>query len=173
MVVGARTTSPIGHHLFCIDQPADCQADTPNAADPVAITEPLLGLVAEINLSINKVIRPSSDFELYGVEERWTYPIEAGDCEDYALLKLRSLRAIGIAKSDLLMTVVRKRNGEGHAVLTLRTTRGDYVLDNLSSQVKLWRDTPYTFVKRQDPTAPQHWVAIEDGADLVVGSLKK
>jgi predicted transglutaminase-like cysteine proteinase len=71
------------------------------------------------------------------------------------------------------MTVVRKRNGEGHAVLTLRTTEGDYVLDNLSRSVKRWRDTPYAFVKRQSSDNPQRWVSIEDGADLVVGSVKK
>lgn len=173
MAVGNDTTSPIGHHLFCIEQPADCTSDPSDPTRPVSITDAMLQQIALINLSINKAIKPASDRDLYGVEERWTYPGLSGDCEDYALLKRRSLAAIGIPKADLLMTVVRKRNGEGHAVLTLRTTDGDYVLDNLSSQVQLWRKTPYVFVKRQNPERPARWVSIEDGADLVVGSVKR
>ena len=142
-------------------------------AAPLRLEGALFEQISAINLSVNEAIKPKSDRELYGVEERWTYPDKAGDCEDYALLKRRDLRALGIRASNLLLTVVRKRNGEGHAVLTLRTTDGDYVLDNLNRSVKRWRETPYTFVKRQDSDNPQRWVSIEDGADLVVGSVKK
>ncbi len=71
------------------------------------------------------------------------------DCEDFALLKRRMLIQRGFSAADLLMTVVRKPDGEGHAVLTLRTAEGDFVLDNLASDVKPWFATPYSFVKRQ------------------------
>ena len=46
---------------------------------------------------------------------------DAGDCEDFVLLKRKKLIAGGFSPSDLLITVVRKPDGEGHAVLTLRT----------------------------------------------------
>ncbi len=49
--------------------------------------------------------------------------------------------------SDLLITVVRQMNGEGHAVLTVRTDRGDYVLDNLELRVKPWNETSYDYLK--------------------------
>lgn len=173
MATAGATTSPIGHHMFCLEQPSECVADPAGRAEPLRITQGVLQVVSSVNLAINKAIKPASDRDLYGVEERWTYPGASGDCEDYALLKRRSLQALGVATSDLLMTVVRKRNGEGHAVLTLRTTQGDYVLDNLSQQMKLWQDTPYTFVKRQNAANPQRWVSIDAGADVVVGSLKK
>ncbi|KQT42003.1 hypothetical protein ASG43_17115 [Aureimonas sp. Leaf454] len=174
MVVGPATTSPIGHHLFCGERPSDCRIDPAQMGGPLPLDEALLRRVSAINVAVNASIAAKSDRDLYGVEERWTYPDAAkGDCEDYALLKRRDLLAIGIKGANLLMTVVRKRNGEGHAVLTLRTTKGDYVLDNLSLAVRRWRETPYTFVKRQSSDNPRRWVSIEDGADLVVGSVRK
>ena len=48
------------------------------------------------------------------------------------LEKRRDLMSKGISLTDLLITVVRKPDGEGHAVLTVRTDEGDYVLDNLT-----------------------------------------
>jgi predicted transglutaminase-like cysteine proteinase len=47
------------------------------------------------------------------------------------------------------MTVVIDEKGEGHAVLTLVTDRGDIILDNKTSTVLPWRQTGYTFIKRE------------------------
>ena len=55
----------------------------------------------------------------------------------------------GWPESALLITVVLDEQGDGHAVLTVRTAQGDFVLDNKHSRVLLWRDVPYTFIKRQ------------------------
>ncbi len=44
-----------------------------------------------------------------------------GDCEDYALLKRKMLMQAGWPREALLMTVVRDKKGEGHAVLTVKT----------------------------------------------------
>jgi predicted transglutaminase-like cysteine proteinase len=70
------------------------------------------------------------------------------------------------------MTVVRKPDGEGHAVLTLRTTDGDFILDNLSTNVKPWFDTNYSFIKRQSSYNAGRWVTIENGRDVLVGALQ-
>ena len=71
----------------------------------------------------------------------------------------------------LLITVVRQENGDGHAVLTVLTDRGDLVLDNLSPDVLVWNDTPYRFLKRQSTRDTGQWVAIDDGRAATVGSL--
>ena len=118
------------------------------------------------------VIEPKSDIDIYGKEEVWTYPDQAGDCEDYVLLKRQLLINEGLSPSDLLITVVRKPDGEGHAVLTVRTNRGDFVLDNLTTKVMLWKDTPYTYLKRQSARHAGHWVSIEMPDQTVVGSVK-
>lgn len=116
----------------------------------------------EVNAYANVAIEPLTDQEFYGVEEHWTYPVSYGDCEDYVLLKRRMLMDRGWPASSLLITVVRRENGEGHAVLTVRTSKGDFVLDNLVAKVRPWRATPYKYLKRQSETHSGHWINILD-----------
>jgi predicted transglutaminase-like cysteine proteinase len=66
----------------------------------------------------------------------------------------------GFPRQALLMTVVKEANGDGHAVLTVKTNRGEFVLDNLGDEVKAWNKTPYRFVKRQSEQNPNVWVSI-------------
>lgn len=170
MVVGNVTSQPIGHYDFCQRYRNECGPI--RDLKPVDINSDVWALVTKVNLSVNRMITPATDMEVYGVEEYWAYPTTAGDCEDFALLKRRILIQRGISPSNLLMTVVRKPDGEGHAVLTLRTSQGDYILDNLEDQVKLWTDTPYSYIKRQASNNAGRWVTIENGRDVLVGALK-
>ena len=72
-----------------------------------------------------------TDLEHWGVVEKWSYPEDGyGDCEDYVLLKRRMLMQSGWPREALLITVVRDRKGDGHAVLTVKTDKGEYILDN-------------------------------------------
>lgn len=170
MVVGGVTSQPIGHYDFCQRYRAECG---PNIdLMPVKMSSDNWATVNEVNLYVNKTIIPATDMEVYGKEEYWAYPTTAGDCEDFALLKRRILIQRGFSPSNLLMTVVRKPDGEGHAILTLRTAQGDYELDNLSDEVKLWYQTPYSYIKRQASYNAGRWVTIENGRDVLVGALK-
>jgi predicted transglutaminase-like cysteine proteinase len=173
MPIGGATTTPIGWIMFCRENAAECRPERAAPQPPRRLPEALVALAARVNDEINAAIRPVTDRELYGVEERWTYPAGRGDCEDFALAKRRALNAAGVPLADLLMTVVRKRNGEGHAVLTLRTAAGDFVLDNLDRRVRPWDATAYTFVKRQSSADPNVWLAVVSGADVAVGALRK
>jgi predicted transglutaminase-like cysteine proteinase len=107
-----------------------------------------------------------------GQEEVWSYPTRAADCEDFVLEKRRRLMAMGIAAGNLLITVLRQPNGDGHAVLTVRTTRGDYLLDNLDGQIRLWSNTNYIFLKRQSEANAGVWLSINDGRDPTVASVR-
>jgi predicted transglutaminase-like cysteine proteinase len=170
MVVGGITSQPIGHYDFCQRYRQECG---PNVdLMPVRMTNSNWETVNAVNLQVNTTIIPATDMEVYGKEEYWAYPITAGDCEDFALLKRRLLIQRGFSPSNLLMTVVRKPDGEGHAILTLRTAQGDYELDNLSDEVKLWYQTPYSYIKRQASNNAGRWVTIENGRDVLVGALK-
>jgi predicted transglutaminase-like cysteine proteinase len=72
-----------------------------------------------------------------------------------------------------LITVLRKPDGEGHAILTVRTTGGDFVLDNLNDEVKPWDETGYTYLKRQASDHTGRWVTIEDGhGEPLVASIR-
>lgn len=171
MQTAGITSPPVGHYEFCRTAPQECQADTGSVA-PLSLTRAMWNTILEVNYTVNETIFPLTDKEIYGVEEHWAYPETAGDCEDYVLLKRRELMEKGIAASDLLITVVLQPNGEGHAVLTVRTDRGDFVLDNMRNKVLLWSDTEYTFLKRQSDQHAGRWVKIQDGRTVAVGSVR-
>jgi predicted transglutaminase-like cysteine proteinase len=117
---------------------------------------------------MNTEIVPVTDEDHYKVGELWTYPDGAGDCEDIALAKRQALIEEGWDPSTLLMAVVRERNGAGHAVLMVRTDRGDLILDNQVGTVKLWSETDYQFIKRQSQENAGQWVLIDDSRSVVV-----
>ncbi|GMB80818.1 transglutaminase-like cysteine peptidase [Shinella zoogloeoides] len=169
MKTGGVTSQPIGHYEFCQTHKSECRPGARTA--PAKVTEFGWSVVREINARVNRDITPMTDKELYGKDEVWAYPDNAGDCEDFVLLKRRMLMQKGFAAGDLLITVVRKPDGEGHAVLTLRTTQGDYILDNLNNDVKLWTKTPYRYLKRQASFHAGRWVSIENGDAVMVSSV--
>ena len=105
---------------------------------------------------------------LYAVPERWDYPVYAGDCEDYVLLKKRELEKLGFSSHALLITVVLDEAGEGHAVLMVSTNQGDFVLDNRRDAVIRWTDTRYRFLKRQSQDDPRLWVALSEAGKTTV-----
>lgn len=162
MRIHGLSQAPYGFVRFCEANPKECSQDGREETRLDATPERLSELDA-INRSVNRAIKPLTDIEIYGVTEYWTLPTTVGDCEDYALLKRKMLIDRGWPASALLMTVVRDERGEGHAVLTARTAQGDFVLDNKSSQVKIWHQTPYQFVMRQSYLNPKVWVALEPG----------
>ncbi len=165
-----QTSQPIGHFNFCRLNVAECSVKS-LATPPEAFSEALLSSLKEVNAVVNEAIKPMEDIDLFGREEVWSYPSGAGDCEDYVLEKRRTLAKGGIAIANLLITVVRQKNGAGHAVLTVRTDAGDYVLDNLSQEVLPWDHTGYHYVKRQSVADTGKWVSIRHGETPLVGSV--
>ncbi|RUX44971.1 transglutaminase, partial [Mesorhizobium sp. M4A.F.Ca.ET.050.02.1.1] len=160
MHTGGRTTQPVGHYEFCQKLPQECKERTPKQA-PIELTRKLWAAIVNINNSVNTRITPRTDMEMWGKEEVWSYPDNGfGDCEDYALEKRRALMNIGVPAGDLLMTVARQPNGDGHAVLTVRTSLGEFILDNLQPKVLAWTDTDYTYLKRQSTENSGVWVTI-------------
>lgn len=171
MQTGRITSQPIGHYEFCKQFNSECEPVKGSGAAP-KVTDYGWDVIREINRAVNFSVMPKTDLELFGKEEVWTYPQIAGDCEDYVLLKRHMLMERGFSAADVLITVVRKPDGEGHAVLTLRTSEGDFVLDNLEDDVKLWRDTPYSYLKRQASNNSGRWVTIENSTEVMVGALR-
>jgi predicted transglutaminase-like cysteine proteinase len=110
---------------------------------------------------VNQQIEPKSDADHWNVVDRWDLPKDGlGDCEDYVLLKRKILIDAGLPRQALLITIVRDEMGEGHAVLTVKTTRGEVILDNMNDDIKPWSRTKYRFVKRQSQEDQNVWVGI-------------
>jgi len=173
MPTNGRTTQPIGHYEFCRAHADACKA---TAARPtrVALTADLWRDLLRINATVNSTIGQVTDEEQYGRPEVWTYPDSGrGDCEDYALLKQRTLAAAGWPAGTLLLTVVVRTNGEGHAVLTVLTDRGDLILDNLDDKVRVWNETDYQYVKRQSEVNAGLWTGIADDRRAVFTSATR
>jgi len=172
MVTGGLTSQPIGHYDFCKANPSECSIRPANLA-PAKMTDAFLRKLASVTARVNAAVKPMSDLDIYGKDEVWAYPDKGvGDCEDYVLEKRRQLYRMGVSLADLLITVVRKPDGEGHAVLTVRTDEGDYVLDNLNDKVKAWDETGYRFLKRQAIDNTGRWVSIRGGQQVLVGAVQ-
>lgn len=164
METNGLTSQPIGHYEYCQKNRSDCSIRARSQA-PVKLTRDRWNELVRINATANANVQPVTDYDYFGVEEVWTLPSLYGDCEDYALLKRKQLMERSWPASALLITVVRQRNGEGHAVLTVRTDRGDFVLDNLNESVLPWHETEYTFLKRQAAAHSGKWEGIVDRRD--------
>ena len=162
MPVSGATRPPFGWVEFCARQPGQCAGATTTPRNLALSREAWIYLV-RVNKWVNETIKPLSDLEHWGVVERWSYPGDGyGDCEDYVLLKRRILIQSGWPREALLVTVVRDKKDEGHAVLTVTTDKGDYVLDNEKNDILLWSKTGYRFVKRQSQSDPNVWVSLGD-----------
>jgi predicted transglutaminase-like cysteine proteinase len=162
--VGIETAIPYGWVDFCNRRPEECSLGKLKPLD-VRLTKQAWRTMNEINAFANAAIEPISNFDHWGTTlDHWDYPVDGkGDCKIYALFKRKLLIERGFPRQALLMTIVRDLNGEGHAVLTVKTDRGDFVLDNLSAEVRSWNATGYQFFKRQAQDDPNVWLSL-DGA---------
>jgi len=160
MTVRGAATAPVGYTAFCRANPAECRNHGPQRV--AALTQERWDQLVGVNLSVNRAVEPMTDLDAYAREEVWTLPDAYGDCEDYVLLKRKTLADLGWGTTNLLVAVVFDEAGEGHAVLVVRTDRGDFVLDNKVDEVRRWDETAYRYVKRQSTRDPNLWVRISD-----------
>ena len=161
MITGAVAPAPIGHRQFCRQYPAECRVRSLRTV-ATKLSRRRWAELLEVNAHVNESVLPVTDQDYYATEEHWTYPERYGDCEDYVLLKRHLLMQRGWPASSLLITVVRQSDGSGHAVLTVRTSRGDFVLDNLDYRVRPWAETPYRFIRRQSASHSGRWQVVRD-----------
>lgn len=161
--VKAAVSAPAGASGLCAQYDWAC-ARTGHARQ---IDLGALEMVQKINSAANRKVRPVSDQAQWATAERWSLPTNrGGDCEDYALYKKMMLIQAGFSPDQLLIATVLDRQRRSHAVLVLRTGSQDLVLDNLTSRIKGWRDTGYTFLRLQDPDQPNRWRAVFAGGVL-------
>lgn len=174
IAVGPRTpTPPIGWVQFCQTYKGVCDTKPLPPVD-VVLDDKAWQELKRIDNSVNHTIKPMTDMDHYGIIQWWRYPDDgAGACHSYALLKRRLLMLAGWPRQALLVTIVHEADGEGHAVLTVKTDRGEFILDNLTDNILLWSQTPYHFYKRQSQDDPNVWVWLDDDrSDVATSSIK-
>ena len=152
---------------FCEQFAEECTVD-PSEPAVVQLTSQTWNTIVSVNRRVNTRIKPITDKEHWGLVDRWEFPDDgSGDCEDFQLLKRRLLAEAGLPRRAMRMTVVLDDKREGHAVLMIRTDRGDYVLDNKTSQILPWHQTGYIYVKRESQTVVG-WVSLGGATSPVV-----
>jgi predicted transglutaminase-like cysteine proteinase len=165
--LGDTTRAPIGWTEFCANSPGECPGGTAQPRD-IVLTQTAWRDLLRVNRWVNETVKPMTDMEHWGVVEKWSLPTDGyGDCEDYVLMKRKMLIDAGWPREALLITVVRDRNGEGHAILTVKTDKGEFILDNQNENVVAWNETGYRFVKRQSQSDPNVWVSLGDNRPAV------
>lgn len=158
MPPGNSAPPPSGWLQFCLTYRGICKTSTLPARE-VLLDERAWRVLKRVNDWVNQNVAPMTDMAHYGMIQWWRYPDDgAGACHSYALLKQRLLEQAGWPRQALLMTVVRDRDGEGHAVLTVKTNKGDFILDNLTDRIRLWSETGYQYIERQSQYDPNQWV---------------
>ena len=170
IAVGGQSLMPYGWADFCHRYVGECDGGRMTPMD-VDFTPQAMKRIQQVNSFVNKTIKPMSDMEHWGVVDQWDYPSDGyGDCEDYVLLKRRILMDDGFPRQALLITVVKDQHGDGHAVLTVKTSVGEFILDNFDNEVRPWSQTKYQFIKRQSQADQNVWVNIGDqpSAPLIV-----
>ncbi|AWI89047.1 transglutaminase [Methylobacterium sp. DM1] len=159
LTAGAEARPILAWTEFCLSYPAECAFDRAEPAR-ITLTPAVWSSIVSINRRVNRTIDPVTDQEHWGRPDRWDLAEDGrGDCEDFQLLKRKMLAAAGLPRRAMRMTVVIDEKGEGHAVLTLVTDRGDYILDNKTNAVLPWAQTGYVFIKREGQDALA-WVSL-------------
>lgn len=99
------------------------------------------GKIELINRWVNRRVHFTDDVVRFKVADRWATAIETlragrGDCEDYAIAKLKLLEAAGVAHSDMFLVIARDlvRRAD-HALLVVRKGDRLVVLDNNTDSI--------------------------------------
>jgi predicted transglutaminase-like cysteine proteinase len=171
LTIYGKSLPPVGYVGFCAHNEDECKFKG-GKAERLPMSPEKWNMISQVNLYVNSKIKPISDMDQYHVADNWTYPVSSGDCEDYVLLKKRYLVGMGFSPDELLITVVFDENGDGHAVMSIPTDGGDYVLDNRRDEILLWNQTGYKFLKRQSQSDPRLWVSLQKSAPQVLVSTK-
>ncbi|NNM73261.1 transglutaminase-like cysteine peptidase [Enterovirga aerilata] len=157
---------------FCRNFPGECAVD-PTEPAVVTLTPRMWQTIVAVNRKVNGTIKPMLDSEHWGVADRWDLAADGyGDCEDFQLLKRKMLADAGLPRRAMRMTVVIDEKNEGHAVLMIRTSQGDFTLDNKTDEVLPWSETGYIFVKRESQDAVA-WVSLGRAASPTVTANRR
>lgn len=152
--------APAGYRDFCARAVALCgAADQPLRKVPVSAAA--IEVLEKYNQKFNNHILYRPDAALYGRTDYWVVATTAGDCEDIALAKRAALIAAGWPPGALWLAIGRDTAGQTHAVLVLRSDKGDLVLDNRTSRVTFWHQSRLHWIARQVPGDSHYWRLLE------------
>ena len=150
LVTQTAAITPLSMQFFCAKNRSECAG---GGSSQVTMTPNLMAVLKQVNGHVNRSIRPERD-----TADVWELNPTSGDCEDYVLSKRSALIRQGVSAGALRIAYTHTRRGEPHAVLVVKTSQGDYVLDNLTNSVKTLRASGYNIRSMSSPN-PTRWTA--------------
>jgi predicted transglutaminase-like cysteine proteinase len=160
IIESSATLVPFQHVRFCLRYPADCKPSS-NETNRIELNQQTVQLLERVNRDVNLAIIPTVKNYGQDLTESWTIAPDTGDCNDYAVTKRHDLLENGLPSGALRLSVVRTASGLGHLVLVVATTKGDVVMDNLTTAIRPWQTTEYQWLKIQSPSDPRFWNEIK------------
>ncbi len=157
LVDDAPTLAPLAFVKFCMNSAARC--DQPAGASQISLNAERWQVLQTVNAIVNARIAPNQYKGAYD----WSLETRYGNCNDYAVQKRQELIDRGFPVGALSLAAVITPMGEGHLILTVRTDRGDFVLDNLRQPIVAWNRTGYRWLSRQSAENPKFWVKVAGG----------
>jgi predicted transglutaminase-like cysteine proteinase len=154
---------PFQHVRFCLRYPSECKSD-PTKKGYIDLNTRTLALLKRVNRSVNISITPARKSYGSGVNDGWTIAPDFGDCNDYSVTKRHELAANGMPSGALRLAVVTTASGIAHLVLLVVTTKGDFVMDNLTEALRPWQSSDYHWLKIQSGSDPNLWHEINGSA---------
>jgi predicted transglutaminase-like cysteine proteinase len=153
LIVERRSTAaPLGFQIFCLQNANQCRASNHSKTN---YSSGLVQALNRVNRQVNRSIRAQNDRN----GDVWSLNVNRGDCEDYVLAKRAALITAGVPSGALRIATARTRWGTPHAVLVVRTNRGDLVLDNLNNSIKPWNQTGLRMIAISGAN-PKRWSTI-------------
>ncbi len=139
--------SVLERHVKNLAQARDCSSTAFNRCDLkqwLVFLDSIRGLsrkqqIEAVNRRANKKAYVL-DIENYGVADYWATPkeflINSGDCEDYAIIKMLSMKWLGYDVNKMRIVVVQDTNlRTAHAVMSIQRAGDVYILDNQIPEV--------------------------------------
>lgn len=146
----APAATPTAMTFFCRKYEGECAT---SGTSSVRMTADLMKALDQVNKRVNRSISYRSE-----KADIWTLNPRSGDCEDYALSKRSALIKMGVPAGSLRIAVTATPRGVPHAILVVKTSAGDVVLDNRSNTVKELRASGYR-IQMMSSANPLRWVA--------------
>jgi len=160
IIESSATLVPFQHVRFCLRYPADCKPSF-DETNRIELDLQTMQLLDRVNRDVNLAIIPVVKNYGQDLADSWTIAPDTGDCNDYAVTKRHDLLESGLPSGALRLSVVKTAAGIGHLVLVVATTKGDVVLDNLTTTIRPWQTTEYQWLKIQSASDPRFWNEIK------------
>lgn len=162
-----KALAPFASVVFCMEHTDQCR--NTGGPDIIVLNASRRREMVEVNAAVNAAIKPEND---RSGTDKWNVDVTRGDCEDYALTKRKQLIALGWSSASLRIAVALTARGEGHAVVVVKTSDGDLILDNRTNAIKDWRHTDLRILTLQSQGNPKQWYNVKHKQQVIAARVK-